>query len=97
MYKRQLGDADLHRQAAASIYMTNTTSILPFAKSVPPPPPLIVLLRNIDFILEPLPTLLAYEDLPLKHTTHSESNHASLHFECEQFVIVYCMIYIYHQ
>ena len=67
----------LHRQAAvASVYMTNTTPLPPFAQSVPPPPPLIVLLRNSDFILEPLPTLLAYGDLPLKHTTHFESNHA---------------------
>jgi hypothetical protein len=65
------------RQAVESIRMTNTTSIPPFAKSVPPPPPLIILLRNTDFILEPLRTLLAFEDLPLKRTNYSESNHSS--------------------
>ena len=64
--------------------MTNTTPIPPFAKSVPPPPPLIVLLlHNTDFIFEPLPTLLMYEDLLLKHTTHSESNHT----------ICYCLLH----
>jgi hypothetical protein len=87
--------AALHRQAAASIYMANTTPIPPLAKSAPPPPPLIVLLRDSDFILNSLPTLLLYEDLPLKHTTHSQSNHASACFhpyEREQFVIVYWMI-----
>ena len=63
--------------------MANTTPMPLFAKSVSPPPP-IVLLCDSDFILEPLPTLLAYEDLPLKplkHTTHSVSNHANARFE----------------
>ena len=61
--------------------MANTTPIPPFPKSVSPPPPLIVLLRDSDFILQPLPTLLAYEDLPLKHTTHSEPNHTNARFK----------------
>lgn len=58
--------------------MANTTPTPPFTKSAPPPPLLIVLLGNTDLILDPLPTLLSREDLPLKHT-HSRSNHVCFH------------------
>ena len=60
--------------------MANTTPTPPFAKSAPPPPPLIVLLGNTDLILDPLPTLLAHEDLTLTGKyTHSQSNRLRFH------------------
>lgn len=73
--------------------MANTTPTPPFAKITPPSPPLIVLLGKTDLILEPLPTLLSHEDLPLKHT-RSRSNHVRFHpYKCEVhacYLVIFC-------